>query len=307
MTMSIVFAGTPDNAATTLKELHRAGVPIALVVTRVDAPVGRKRVLTPSPVAAVASELRLPTLKTNRLDSEALSVISASRAEFGVVVAYGALLKADALAALPKGWFNLHYSLLPALRGAAPVQQAIRNGYNESGVTLFKIDEGLDTGDIVAQLPIAIERDDNAGELLERMTFLGTSLLIQEIPRIASGLVDLKRQSEDGASRAPKPTRQDALIEVTDSPNVAEAKVRAFNPEPGAWLKLNGEPFKVLTARSNSQAVEVFDCILADKRVLLGLSGGSLELLTVQPAGKSAMNAADWFRGAASTFKGFDR
>jgi methionyl-tRNA formyltransferase len=306
MTMSIVFAGTPENAATTLRELAVSGIQIALVITRPDAPVGRKRVLTPSPVALVAQELGLPILKAAKLETAEIERIRDSNASLGIVVAYGALLREPALAALELGWFNLHYSLLPAWRGAAPVQHSLLNTQSVTGVTLFKIDEGLDTGDVVSQVPVAVEISDNTQTLLKRLTSIGTSLLIQEIPRILADIASLTPQSTEGVTLAPKPTRQDARLERTDKSVRLLAKVRAFNPEPGAWLIWQDQPFKILdAARTNEPGVDPFTVSMIGETVLMGTSDGSLRLIEVQPSGKTKMSARDWFRGTTENTRTF--
>ena len=180
--MKIVFAGTPANAAQTLRALANTAFEVVAVLTRTDAPVGRKRVLTPSAVAVVAAELGLPIIKANRVDESVRLQIQATGAELGVIVAYGALLDQAALDVLDKGWVNLHYSLLPKWRGAAPVQRAIMAGDRETGVTLFQLDKGMDTGPVHLQIPTVIEPDENTAELLPRLTNLGISGLAELKP-----------------------------------------------------------------------------------------------------------------------------
>ena len=307
MTMSIVFAGTPENAAVTLRELVVAGVEISLVITRPDAPVGRKRVLTPSQVALVAEELGLPLVKATKLGELEIERIKDSGAQLGIVVAYGALLKAASLAALPLGWYNVHYSLLPKWRGAAPVQHALLAGDVDTGVSLFKIDEGLDTGPLVAQVPTQIEPMENAGELLRRLTGLGVSMVLQELPRLLAGFAELTEQSDRQTAHAAKPTREDARLLPSDSAEKFLRKVRAFNPEPGAWLMWNGQPFKVLEAVAWPETnITLFKAELIDSAVVVGTDSGALRLVTVQPAGKSPMKAVDWFRGTNPNARTFE-
>lgn len=295
--MSIVFAGTPENAAVTLRELHLAGVPISLVITREDAAVGRKAILTPSPVAAVAEELSLPILKTNRFNEQQIEQISMSGAEFAIVVAFGLILTGAALDALPKGWFNLHYSLLPKWRGAAPVQHSIISGDTETGVTLFRIDEGLDTGPIVGSVQTEIQPRETAGELLSRLTHIGVSVLLQEIPKIFAGIHKPERQPEIGISVAPKLSRNDAFISFQCSANDTYARIRGVTPEPGAWTNFKGQPLKLLSCSASSYSLDAGHVALVDGAVLVGCLSGSIELITVQPAGKNKMSAVDWHRG----------
>ena len=184
VTESLIFTGTPANAAATLKYLVQQGFEISLVITRPDAPVGRKRVVTPSAVAVTAELLGLEVCKTNTIDQAILERIAQTGCDTAVVVAYGALLKPPALEALSNGWFNLHYSLLPQWRGAAPVQHAILAGERSTGVTLFKIDDGLDSGPIVASVPTEIQPGETSERLLARLPALGSTVLSPELPGI---------------------------------------------------------------------------------------------------------------------------
>ena len=311
--MKIVFAGTPANAAQTLRALANSAFEVVAVLTRPDAPVGRKKILTPSPVAEVALELGLPTIKANRVNDEVREQISASGAELGVIVAYGALLDQSALDALPKGWINLHYSLLPKWRGAAPVQRAIMAGDRETGVTLFQLDRGMDTGAIHLQIPTVIEPDESTADLLPRLTQLGISGLSELLPRIAAELaIPVAQDSELLASlpTADKLSRDDARINWQRNAVEIEHQVRALNPEPMAWTTLAGETFRVLEARAlgatdwqalAGDSTESGAVSIDKDRVLVTCGQGSLlELKSVQPAGKKAMNASDWARGLAA-------
>lgn len=295
--MSILFAGTPQNAAVTLRELLLAGTPISLVLTRPDAPVGRKAVITPSPVALVAEEFGLPTIKSNSVGEDELARIRKSGIDFAIVVALGVLLKVDALKALPKGWFNLHYSLLPRWRGAAPVQHAIIAGDRETGLTIFQIDSGLDTGSVAAMLTTEIQPNETAGELLARLTKLGVSLLLETIPRIESGLVNLEPQSASGVTSAPKLFKLDGKVDLNRQAEVVSNQVRGVTPEPGAWTLFRGELIKLIDTRISTHTFEVGKVEKIDAKILVGCKSGALELLQVQPAGKPRMSASDWFRG----------
>lgn len=293
----IIFAGTPVNAAETLRALVAAGQPIALVLTRNDAPIGRKRVLTASPVAQVADELGIPVLKTNRITELEEAALAKSGARLALVVAFGALLKPSTINILELGWFNLHYSVLPRWRGASPVQSAILAGDKTTGVTLFKIDAGLDTGDLVGVVETSIEPGENTGRLLTRLTQLGVTLALQELPGLLSGFAKLKPQQGE-PTFAPKYDRQDSRITALDDAREALAKVLAFNPEPVAWFEYQEQQIRVLDATASTESIKTAELVLTDKKVLLGLAkGGAIELLTVQPAGRTAMPAIDWFRG----------
>jgi methionyl-tRNA formyltransferase len=308
--LKIVFAGTPANAAQTLRALANSPFEVVAVLTRTDAPVGRKRVLTPSAVAEVAHELGLPVIKANRVDEDVRIKLAATGAELGVIVAYGALLDQAALDALDKGWVNLHYSLLPKWRGAAPVQRAIMNGDRETGVTLFQLDKGMDTGPVHLQVPTVIEPDENTADLLPRLTELGISALSELLPRIAAGLSNPLPQDSDLLATLPtadKLTREDARINWHRTATELENQIRGLNPEPMAWTTLNEESFRILEARalgatdrlSLADNESVTGSVILEKECVLVACGEGtlLELKTVQPAGKKPMAARDWARG----------
>jgi methionyl-tRNA formyltransferase len=296
----IIFAGTPENAARCLRALVAAGQHVALVITRQDAPYGRKRELRSSPVAAAALELAIPVLKTNRITPEDELQIASSGARLAVVVAFGALLKRSTIEALELGWFNLHYSVLPRWRGAAPVQSAILAGEKTTGVTLFKIDEGLDTGPVVGVVETVIEETENSERLLSRLTDIGTSLLLAELPRLFSGLATFVEQIGE-PSFAPKLDRAMAKLELDAGAKAAMRQIRALNPEPGAWLLFNAQPLRVIEARPSYDLVALGELVASKTGVLLGFGDSSIELRMVQPAGKSQMPAVDWFRGTKPT------
>ena len=297
----IIFAGTPQNAAFTLRELVAGGQAVALVVTRLDAPIGRKRVMTQSPVAEVAEQLGIPTLKTNLITTADEEVIAKSGARLALVVAFGSFLKQSTIDRLELGWFNLHYSVLPRWRGASPVQSAILAGDRSTGVTLFKIDQGLDTGDVVGVVETLIEEGENAGRLLARLSALGVTLAQQELPGLLAGFKKSAPQVGE-PTFAPKFDRAAAKVTAQDTAAVALAKVRAFNPEPTAWVELESGPLRVLEASPSGHKTDSGVINEFDKGILLGLADSkSIELLMVQPAGKNPMPAADWFRGSKQT------
>jgi methionyl-tRNA formyltransferase len=304
--MRILFAGTPDTAASVLLGLLTSGHEVVAVLTREDSTLGRKRVLTPSPVAELASQRGIPVVKANKVDLTTVNTISEFQPDLAIVVAYGVILREQALQALPVGWFNLHFSALPRWRGAAPVQRALQHGDSETGVTLFKIDLGLDTGPIVASLPTLINPEENAGDLLSRLSILGISLLNQELPKIYSGTHSLTEQSGD-VSLAPKTTREEARIDFSADSGTISNLIRAMNPEPMAWCLLNEEPMRVLSARVSQSSLsnqELGSVVMNDNQVLVTCGEGSaLELLEVQPASRNAMKAKDWLNGIAGQVK----
>lgn len=298
--MRVIFAGTPLNAAATLMALKKSGIDVVGVLTRTDAPVGRKKVLTQSPVAEAAQALGIPVIKANLVDEEALAAIAALNADLGVVVAYGALLKEVVLNALPMGWVNLHYSLLPALRGAAPVQHALLQDLPTTGVTVFQLDKGMDTGPILLQAPTAIEPNENAGRLLNRLTDIGISVLLEILPSIAAGIAKPLIQDASKVSFAPKIDRADAQIDWSRSAREIQQLVLAMNPEPIAWSTQESDSIRVLDASGIlGQEFQGPPGLVRniDGEILVNCGSGQLNLKIVQPAGKNEMTAADWFRG----------
>lgn len=308
--MRIVFAGTPLNAAQTLQAMHQSGLNVVAVLTRTDAPIGRKKVLTPSPVATVAAQLNIPVIKANRVDEEALSQISSFKPDLGVIVAYGALLKADALSLPTKGWVNIHYSLLPKWRGASPVQSAILNGDKETGISIFQLDTGMDTGAVHSSVPTMIEPGETAGVLLGRLTNLGISSLLETLPRIEAGLASTKEQDPqllESLPTAAKIDRTMAQIDWSKEAEKLEHHILAMNPEPMAWTNLDENPIRIIDARALGQTdwaslveaeSEPGSITSTKDRVLVHCGGGTLlELKEVQPAGKNPMSATDWARG----------
>jgi methionyl-tRNA formyltransferase len=297
--MKLIFAGTPEIAAVALRKLS-ALHEVALVITREDAPVGRKRVITPSPVALAAAALGLKTIKCNRLDAGIVGKIAETQADLGIVIAFGALIPKSAL--LNMSWWNLHFSLLPAWRGAAPLQYSMMNLGAGAGISLFELEEGLDTGPIVAQSAMAIDPDKTYGEHLEMFTEQGVDLILQALEQRPQALA---QQGE--ASLAPKLTRELSRLDLNQSAELVAAKVMALNPEPVAWAQLADEPFRVLRAKSlgstnwaelDGLSPQPGRVSMSTGRVLLECGGGTrVELITVQPSGKKEMSAGDWFRG----------
>ena len=301
--MRILFAGTPSTAATVLQGLVSSGHEVVAVLTREDALVGRKKILTQSAVADAANNLGLPTIKANKVDSEVTARISEYQVDLAVVVAYGVILRKEALEAIPNGWFNLHFSKLPRWRGAAPVQHSIWSGDKETGVTVFKIDEGLDTGAVLGLAETAIEPEETSGELLERLCVLGVSLLNQELPKIYAGTFRLFAQ-EGEITLAPKIQRIDARINFSATAKETEDLIRAMNPEPMAWCESSGDPFRILRAREVQGSFKLLpgEVTIEGERVLVGCGfDTTLELLEVQPASKTKMQASAWIHGQATS------
>ncbi len=298
--MRLVFAGTPAVAVPSLTILAER-FELAAVITRDDAPLGRKRVLTPSPVAEAAADLGLPVIKANRLGEDVTEQVARLRPDLGVIVAYGGLVREPLLSTPRLGWVNLHFSLLPRWRGAAPVQRAVMAGDAETGAAVFQLVPGLDAGDVFAQLRRPIPADATAGELLDSLAGEGAELLADTVSAIADGTAVAVPQSGDPVL-APKLTIDDARLDLTVSVDEVYARLRGVTPEPGAWLLLDGERFKIHSARPTG-GLSLPPGVVAevDGRIEVGTGTTPLELVTVQPAGKRAMAAADWWRGAGGS------
>lgn len=296
--MRLVFAGTPQLAVPTLEALVAAGHEVAAVLTRPDAPVGRKRVLTPSSVAAAATALGLPVLRATRPGPQEAAEIAARSPELGVVVAYGGILREPLLSTPRHGWINLHFSMLPRWRGAAPVQRGIIAGEKTTGVSIFRLEEGLDTGPLFFQREVAIGDEETAGELLGRLAAEGADDVVATVGDIAAGAVPIPQQG--ASSYASKLERGDAVIDWSQDAAGIVARIRGVTPEPGAITTFGEASLKVLRARTGGAAAPVTPpgTLYRDgRRVLVAAGIGAVELLEVQPAGKRAMPAADWLRG----------
>jgi methionyl-tRNA formyltransferase len=296
--MRIIFAGTPNVAIPTLELLITSGYEVVGVLTREDSPVGRKKVITPSPVASFAELHGLPVFKANVLSPDFEQIIRDLKADVGIVIAFGALLTTTFLNTTEHGWFNLHFSQLPTYRGAAPAQWAIRNGDSSTGSTLFKIDEGLDTGDVFSTTQCEILPDETSGQLLERMSHECGKQVLSLLAAIEnSGSVPLMPQQGD-ASLAPKLRSEDGQLDLSYPSSIVYDRFRSVTPEPGAFILITGERFKIITARHEPE-ISLPQSTIAehDNQVYLGCSHGALRLLEVQPAGKKSMKANDWWRG----------
>ncbi len=296
--LRVVFAGTPQNAADTLDLLVSEGVQIVGVLTRTDARVGRSGELTPSAVAHKAHELGLETFKTNKIDDKALEWLKSLNADIGAVVAYGSIFKQPALDTPRLGWLNLHYSLLPDFPGPAPVQHAIMQGQKVTGVTVFRLDSGIDSGPIISSTEQVIDDADTTGSLLSKLTGIGSKLLLDVLQQDEVKLSFAKPQEISGIhASATKPTRELARLEFTGDALTQLNKIRAMNPEPMAWFEINGTVTRVIRARFQDSTSEASTLRIVEKDLVVHCKVGSLVLDIVQPAGKQQMSGADWFRG----------
>jgi methionyl-tRNA formyltransferase len=297
----VLFAGTPAVAVPSLNALVEAGFDVVAVLTRPDAPIGRKRVLTPSPVAARAAELGIDVIRASRVDAEATARIAEAAPDVAAIVAYGGLVPPAALGIPRHGWVNLHFSLLPAWRGAAPVQRAVMAGDDITGAVTFQLEEGLDTGPVFGTLTETVGQEDTAGELLERLSRSGAVLLAQTLSAIQAGKASAVPQSGD-VSLAPKLTLEDGRLNWTHPALAISRQARGVTPEPGAWTILDGQRVKLepVRLRSDVDGLAPGAVSLHGKSVLVGTGSHAVELTRIQPAGKKMMSAADWARGLAS-------
>ncbi|MBI0378266.1 methionyl-tRNA formyltransferase [Streptomyces albiflaviniger] len=299
--MRLVFAGTPEVALPALDALIASQKhEVVAVVTRPDAPAGRGRRLVASPVAERAEEAGIEVLKPAKpRDPEFLARLTEIAPDCCPVVAYGALLPKAALEIPAHGWVNLHFSLLPAWRGAAPVQHSLLAGDEMTGASTFQIEEGLDSGPVFGVVTEQVRPTDTSGDLLTRLAFAGAGLLEATMDGIENGTLRPVEQSAEGISLAPKITVEDAEIDWTAPALRVDRLVRACTPAPGAWTTFRGERLKVVSARPVADRTDLAPGVPAvtKKAVYVGTGSHAVELTWVRPQGKKPMPAADWARG----------
>ena len=300
--MRLLFAGTPEVALPSLRALADSAHEVVAVLTRPDARRGRGRTLHPSPVAAWAREHGIPVLTPRTLrDPEVQEEIAALDVDAAPVVAYGALIPPALLDVPRHGWINLHFSLLPAWRGAAPVQHALIAGDDVTGASTFRIEEGLDTGPVLGTLTETVRPSDTSGDLLARLAESGAPLLLATLDALESGDAVPVPQPADGVSHAPRLEVTDARVEWAAPAVAVDRLVRGTTPAPGPWTtapdgsRLKLGPVKVRTDVDDLAPGAVR---AGKKEVLVGTGNGAVELGQVAPAGRSWMVAADWARGA---------
>ncbi|GHF10312.1 methionyl-tRNA formyltransferase [Streptomyces werraensis] len=299
--MKLVFAGTPEVAVPALDALLASGRhEVAAVVTRPDAPAGRGRRLVASPVAERAEEAGIEVLKPVRpKDPDFLERLREIGPDCCPVVAYGALLPRVALDVPAHGWVNLHFSLLPAWRGAAPVQHAVMAGDEITGATTFLIEEGLDSGPVYGTVTEEIRPTDTSGDLLTRLAFAGAGLLAATMDGIEDGTLKAVPQPAEGVSLAPKVNVEDARVDWRAPALRVDRVVRGCTPAPGAWTTFRGERLKIVQARPVPERTDLASGQLSagKNNVYVGTGSYAVELLWVQPQGKKPMRGADWARG----------
>jgi len=298
--MRVVFAGTPDVALPSLRAIAASSHELVGVVTRPDAPAGRGRKLVASPVAQAAEELGVPVLKPEHpRDPEFQEQLRALAPDACPVVAYGALLPQSALDIPEHGWINLHFSCLPAWRGAAPVQHAVWAGDEVTGATTFRIVKELDAGPTYGVMTEAIKPTDTSGDLLGRLAEGGAELLVRTLDGIADGSLVPVEQPTDGVSFAPKILADDAQVQWSEPAVAVDRRIRACSPFPGAWTTFEGERFKLGRVELVPDvALPAGELEVRKNEVLVGTATHAVRLGEVKAFGKKLMGAADWARGA---------
>ena len=303
--MRLVFAGTPEPAVPSLRALlDSPRHEVVAVVTRPDAPAGRGRRLVRSPVGRLADEAGVPVLTPVRPSEPGfLAALTELAPDCCPVVAYGALVPRAALDVPAVGWVNLHFSLLPAWRGAAPVQAAVRHGDEITGASTFLLEEGLDTGPVYGVVTEAVSPTDTAGDLLTRLSATGARLLVATMDGIADGTLHARPQPAEGVSHAPKVTPADARVDWAAPAVAIDRLIRSATPEPGAWTTFRGDRLglgPVAPAPGTATDLPVLKpgvLHVEKRRVLVGTAGTPVELGEVRPVGRRAMPAPDWARG----------
>ena len=297
--MRIAFAGTPLAAVPTLTALLASEHDVAFVVTRPDAPAGRGRTLTASPVAEAAGVSGVPVLKTAHLAEHKERFADV---DCVIVVAFGAMVPRELLAAPKHGWINVHFSLLPQWRGAAPVQYALLSGDEFTGVTTFRIDEGLDTGPILAYLTTPIQSSETSSALLDRLSIEGAQLALATLTGVENGSILPLHQPIDGISQAPKITVADARVRWNEPALAIERRIRAVTKEPGAWTMFGETRIKLNPVTVLPQATDLApgQVELHDGEVLVGTGSHAVALAEVHEAGRNITPAKTWLGNQTS-------
>ncbi len=293
--MQAAFLGTPAAAIPSLAALGEVAE-VALVVTQPDAARGRKGTLVPPPIKVAASEWGYRVAQPATA-AELTTVMRDANVDVAVVVAYGRILRPETLATVPMGYVNVHFSLLPRWRGAAPVERAILAGDERTGVSLMVLDEGMDTGPLLAAHETDIGDRETGGSLTGRLAHGGAAMLADVLPDYTRGRVTPAPQMASGATLAPRLTSAEARVTSATAATLAARMVRAYAPRPGAWAMVDGVRMKVWDVQSSKADVASGHIEVIGDAPHLGLAGGTLELMSVQPAGKRVMTGPEWARG----------
>lgn len=298
--MRIVYMGTPDFALNCLQRLVDLGHEVVGVFCRADKPQGRKMLLTPPPVKELALRLSIPVFQPTTLrDGEALKVLKELDPELIVVVAYGRILPKEILDFPKYGCINVHGSLLPLLRGSAPIQRAVINGFKETGVTSMQMNEGIDTGDMLCTLKTEIGENETSEELWDRLAALSAEVLTETLEKLQNGSLEPEKQDDSEATYAPMLSKADSPVDWNESAQSVHNKIRGLYSWPCADTVIEGKRIKLLSSRtvtgSYKKAGEIAE---SEGRLIIACGdGGAVEILTLQAEGKKAMSAADYLRG----------
>ncbi len=297
--MRIVFFGTPEFAVASLRALLRERYTVAGVVTQPDKPQGRSRSTLVSPAVKVAAlEAGLPVLQPARPVGDLfLAGLRRLEAEVGVVVAYGHILRREVLETPTRGMVNVHASLLPRFRGAAPIQHAILAGERETGISIMQMEEGLDSGPVLHRVSTPIADGETAGSLTERLATLGADALVETLALIGAGTAVPRIQDAELATHAPKVSRDLARLDWTRDAASLERQVRAFDPTPGAWTALDGAPVKLFGGMPAVGSGAPGTVLAASDRLVIAGGSGAVAVRDVQPAGRNRLTVAEWVRG----------
>ncbi len=309
MTLRLVFMGTPDFAVPALTEIVGGGHEVAAVYTQPPRPAGRGMAERKSPVHLAAERFRLPVLTPASLRTpEAQAAFAAHDADAAVVVAYGLILPRPILDAPREGAFNLHGSLLPRWRGAAPIQRAVMAGDRETGVAVMKMEAGLDTGPVAMEERVAIGPDETTGELHDRLARLGADLMVRALAALAKGVLDLRPQSPEGVTYARKIANEETRIDWSRPAAEIHNRIRGLSPAPGAWTEMrlgDAPPERVKILRSTLGGASGAAGSVLDGQLTVGAGEGSVRLLTLQRAGGKPLPADEFLRGLRSAVPSF--
>ena len=299
--MKIIFMGTPDFAVGTLEALITGGYEIALVVTQPDKPQGRKMELTPPPVKVCALQHGLEVYQPTRVrEQSSMEYLKKYEPDMIVVAAFGQILPKELLELRKYGWINVHASLLPNYRGSAPIQWSILNGDAETGVTIMRMDTGIDTGDMIAKRTVPIEEEDTGGSLFDKLAEVGAKLLVDTIPSIVDGTATYTKQDEACATKVGMIQKSQGVIDFHRSAQEINCQIRALNPWPSAYTKLHGKTLKiwkakVVAADGNYKPGSI--ARITKDELCIATGEGLLSVLEVQLEGKKRMATADFLRG----------
>jgi len=301
--MRIVFFGTPAFAVPSIEALMQGHFTVAGVVTQPDKPQGRSRSeLIPPPVKVAAQAAGIPVLQPVRPVGDVFTAsLRRLEPDLGVVVAYGHILRPEVLSLPPKGMINVHASLLPRHRGAAPIQQAILAGDRQTGITIMQMEEGLDSGPMLHRVATTIGEDETAGALADRLAQLGATALIEALSLCSGGLARPQPQDDSQATYAPKLNREVARIVWERDAATLVRQIRAFDPAPGAWAEHERTTLKLFGARETAGTGEPGTVLEASTRLVIAAGSGAVDVSEVQPAGKNRLPVQAWIRGRGIT------